>query len=146
MYWRILKKDLKRKRTMNIILFLFIMLAAMFIASGTSNMVTISTALDKFFEKAGVPDHWIVFRDKDNKEKYKDFADANNYNYKFNEMIYGQSDDIKIDGEKSNYSNILCIETLENPLKLFDSNDNEIKEVADGEIYVTASLFNSNVS
>ncbi len=146
MYWRILKKDLKRKRTMNIILFLFIMLAAMFIASGTSNMVTISTALDKFFEKAGVPDHLIVFKDKDNKEKYKDFADANNYNYKFNEMIYGQSDDIKIDGEKSNYSNILCIETLENPLKLFDSNDNEIKEVADGEIYVTASLFNSNVN
>lgn len=146
MYWRILKKDLKRKRTMNIILLLFIMLAAMFIASGTSNMVTISTALDKFFEKAGVPDQWIVFNNMENKEKFKNFADANNYNCKFNEMIYVQSDNIKIDGEKSGYSNILCIETTENPVKLFDSNDNEIKEVADGEIYVTASLFNSNVN
>lgn len=146
MYWRILKKDLKRKRTMNIILLLFIMLATMFIASGTSNMVTISTALDKFFEKAGVPDQWIVFNNMENKEKFKNFADANNYNCKFNEMIYVQSDNIKIDGEKSGYSNILCIETTENPVKLFDSNDNEIKEVADGEIYVTASLFNSNVN
>lgn len=146
MYWRILKKDLKRKRTMNIILLLFIMLAAMFIASGTSNMVTIFTALDNFLENAGVPDQWIVFNDKENKEKYENFAGANNYNCKFNEMIYVQSDDIKIDGEKSSYSNILCIETLENPVKLFDSNDNEIKEVADGEIYVTASLFNSGVN
>ena len=46
MYWHILKKDLKRKKTMNIILLLFVLLASMFIASGVSNMVTIFSALD----------------------------------------------------------------------------------------------------
>ncbi len=38
MYWRILRKDLKRKKTMNFVLLLFILLAAMFIASGGGNM------------------------------------------------------------------------------------------------------------
>ena len=74
MYWRILRKDLKRKKTMNFVLLLFILLAAMFIASGGGNMVTIFTALDDYFEMAGVPDYWFVFNDIDNKGKYEDFV------------------------------------------------------------------------
>ena len=38
MLCRILKKDLKRKKTMNIILFAFILLATMFVSSGLSNV------------------------------------------------------------------------------------------------------------
>ena len=41
MYLNILKRDLKRNRTMNIILLLFVILAAMFVASGLNNVVTI---------------------------------------------------------------------------------------------------------
>lgn len=55
MYLRILKKDLKRKKTMNLILLIFIILAAMFIASSVGNMVTVFTALDAYFEKAHNP-------------------------------------------------------------------------------------------
>ena len=51
MYLRILRKDLKRKKTMNIILLIFILLSATFIASSVNNIVTVSTALDYFFEK-----------------------------------------------------------------------------------------------
>lgn len=56
MYLQILKKDLKRKKTMNLILLIFIILAATFIASSANNMVTVTTALDSYFEKAEVPD------------------------------------------------------------------------------------------
>lgn len=41
MFFRILKKDLKRKKTMNIILFAFILLATMFVSSGLSNVVAV---------------------------------------------------------------------------------------------------------
>ena len=41
MIFHILKNDLKRKKTMNIILFLFIVLATMFVASGINNVITV---------------------------------------------------------------------------------------------------------
>ena len=60
MFWRILKKDLKRKRTMNIILLVFIILATMFMSSGVSNIITVTAALDNYFEMADVPDYWAM--------------------------------------------------------------------------------------
>lgn len=60
MFWRILKKDLKRKKTMNVILLVFIILASMFMASGVSNIITVTTALDRYFEMADVPDYWAM--------------------------------------------------------------------------------------
>lgn len=60
MFWRILKKDLKRKKTMNIILLVFIILASMFMSSGVSNIITVTTALDSYFEMADVPDYWAI--------------------------------------------------------------------------------------
>ena len=47
MYLQILKKDLKRKRAMNVILLVFIILASMFMSSGVSNIITVTTALDR---------------------------------------------------------------------------------------------------
>lgn len=44
MYLNILKKDLKRKKTMNMILLVFIILATMFVASGLNNVFTVRTA------------------------------------------------------------------------------------------------------
>ena len=41
MLFRILKKDLKRKKVMNAILLCFILLATMFVASGISNVVSV---------------------------------------------------------------------------------------------------------
>ena len=41
MFLKILKKDLKRSKTMNIILFLFIILATTFVASGLNNVISV---------------------------------------------------------------------------------------------------------
>ena len=45
MFFRILKKDLKRKKVMNAILLSFILLATMFVASGISNVVSVMNDL-----------------------------------------------------------------------------------------------------
>ena len=52
MNFRILKKDLKRKKSINIILLIFIALATTFIASSVTNMSVILNATDDFFEAA----------------------------------------------------------------------------------------------
>ena len=52
MYLNILKKDLKRKKAMNMIILLFVILATMFVASSVNNMINVTSALDKYFEMA----------------------------------------------------------------------------------------------
>lgn len=64
MYLNILKKDLKRKRAMNIILLLFIILATMFVASSVNNIINVTTALDSYFEMANAPDYLVATMNK----------------------------------------------------------------------------------
>ena len=64
MYLNILKKDLNRKRAMNIILLLFMILATMFVSSSVSNIINVTTALDSYFEMANAPDYFGVTMNK----------------------------------------------------------------------------------
>ena len=64
MYLNILKKDLKRKRAMNLILLLFIILATMFVASSVNNVINVTTALDCYFEMANAPDYCVTTMNK----------------------------------------------------------------------------------
>lgn len=59
MFFRILKKDLKRKKSMNIILLIFIILATTFLASSVNNLIAISESVDYFMGKAKTPDYII---------------------------------------------------------------------------------------
>ena len=56
MFFRILKKDLSRKRGVNIILFLFMILATVFVGSSVNNIIAVSNAMDYCMEKGKVPD------------------------------------------------------------------------------------------
>lgn len=64
MYLNILKKDLKRKRAMNMILLLFIILATMFVSSSVNNIINVTTALDGYFEMANAPDYFAAIMNK----------------------------------------------------------------------------------
>ena len=64
MYLNILKKDLKRKKAMNIILLLFIVLVTMFVSSSVNNIVNVTTALDNYFEMANMPDYFVATMNK----------------------------------------------------------------------------------
>ena len=56
MFWRILKKDLKRKKTMNIILLLFVILGSMFAAAAVNNIIAVTGGIEHYFDAADVPD------------------------------------------------------------------------------------------
>ncbi|MEZ3439771.1 MAG: FtsX-like permease family protein [Oscillospiraceae bacterium] len=142
MYLRILKKDLKRKKTMNVILLIFVILAATFIASSTNNLTTVSSALDNFFEKAEVPDYWFASTNDADVERFEDFAEENGYDYSISRLIQIEPRNILAEGEKLEYSNTMCLSTL-GGIKIFDKNNEEITHINDGELYVTNHIFNS---
>ncbi len=144
MFFRILKRELKRKKTMNIILLLFIMLAAMFIASGINNMTSVMTALDGYFKKANVPDYWFATAYEEEINRYKEFAKENGYEYAITPLMQINPQNIIIKGEKFDYSNTSCVSAISDSPKVFDKNDNEVKHINDGEIYVTAEQANSD--
>ena len=63
MLLNILKKDLKRKKVMNTILFLFITLCAVFLASSVSNLIVTINALDYFAQQSELSDYFIFTLD-----------------------------------------------------------------------------------
>lgn len=60
MFWRILKKDLKRKKTMNIILLLFVILCSMFAAAAVNNIIAVTGGIEYYFDAADVPDVTVL--------------------------------------------------------------------------------------
>ena len=62
MFFDILKRDLKRKKTMNIIILLFVILSVMFVSSSVTNLTAVTGSLDSFFDKAGVGDYIALER------------------------------------------------------------------------------------
>lgn len=142
MYLSILKKDLRRKKTMNIILLIFVILAAMFIASSANNLLTVSTALDSYLKKAEVPDYWFSTVFEADVEKFAEFADDNDYEYKKEKLIQVNPKNITVNSEEFDYTNTTCLSSLDIG-KVFDSDGNQITEINDGEIYVASDIFNS---
>lgn len=144
MYLRILKRDLKRKKTMNVILLIFIILASTFIASSVSNMLSVSTAMDSYLKKAGMPNYWFCTADKGEVDRFESFAKKEGYGYRSSELLQVVPEDIRVDGKEFDYSNTCVLSSLRNSMKVFDRENEELKKVNDGEIYVAAYMYFTN--
>lgn len=142
MFFRILKKDLKRKRTMNFILFLFIILATMFLASSVSNLMSVNGAVDYFMEISKVPDYFTIALTDGTEDVItdylKDCSDVTEYevvdtfNVTNERISILEAADEKAD--KYERTNTLAIQAVpENFMKVFDREDNPI-QLKNGEI------------
>lgn len=60
MLFTILKKDLQKRMGVNVILFLFITLATVFLASNVNNIMVVRSAVDYYMEYADVPDFSLL--------------------------------------------------------------------------------------
>lgn len=143
MYLQILKKDLNRKKTMNLILFLFIILAATFIAGSVNNMVSVMTALDTFFEKAEVPDYLLSYAGQEQSDQFEQFAKQEGYTFRQQEVLQIDPKDLEKEDGEMEYNNTITLSRLGNTVKIFDKNDEEITEIKDGEIYFAVKVLES---
>ena len=146
MYLRILKRDLKRNKTMNIILLLFTILAATFVASGLNNVITILNGTDYFFEKAGLMDYVVFtqFGDGGTTQILDKCAEVKEY--RAERCIWASNDDVTIDGKKlSSKNKTLVIQPIsEKQQKFFLENNEQLSNVKSGEIYITAGILKKN--
>ena len=141
MYLRILKKDLKRKRAMNVILLVFIMLASMFMSSGVSNIITVTTALDSYFEMADVPDYWVMSEnrstDKDINGTLENASAIDEFSIE--EFVRVSRSNITQEGGSLNDSNINQILVLQSDrdmgINYFLDDGSILKSVPKGMIY-----------
>lgn len=105
MSFQILKKDMVKRKAINFILFLFIILATIFLASSVNNILVVAKSLDYFMEVANVPDiNVIVNSDQEKTEidhwlkKQKEQQLINNYDY--NRLITVANKSIQINKGK----------------------------------------------
>ena len=150
MYLQILKKDLKRKRTMNAILLVFIILASMFVSSGMSNIITVTTALDRYFEMADVPDYFALSENKScSKDIYGTLENASAIDeFRIEEAIRMSQSNITRDGEPLNASNLSQTLVLQSGrdmgINYFLDDGSILKSVPRGKIY-TAGFTEKNM-
>ena len=149
MFFDVLKRDLKRKKTLNVIILLFVILSVMFISSSVMNLTAVTGSLDSFFDKAGVGDYTVFERGGGtmtvadavkNAEGVTDFKQEECIFLSGHKFVGREKEK---DSQNANTSLVCCLS--HQIQRYFDGSDNEITEVADGEVYVRQSLLdNSN--
>lgn len=144
MFWRILKKDLKRKKTMNTILLLFVVLCSMFAAASVNNIIAVVGGLDYYFEKAELGDYFIIERSTGGEDTISKILkhSENVSGYKTYNVVNASCDDLKTDsGKLMEFSNIALICDINNTKQNFFGMDNEvITDVEKGKVYITGSV------
>ena len=141
MYLNILKKDLKRKKTMNIILLIFIIIATMFVSSSVNNIISVTSALDNYLDMANAPDYLIATMNKTYENDVETILNSANTieNYSVEKMlflapenfIFGDENIKALDGTNMIQSD------EELALNYFLSDGSILKEVKPGELYMT---------
>ncbi len=94
MWFEILKKDLMKQKSVNIILFLFITLSTIFLASSVSNIHVVMNGLKTFMKYANVSDVMVVLGGEDEKEAFEEWIESRS---EITEYAYEQLCQIKAD-------------------------------------------------
>lgn len=76
MLFHLLKKDLKKRKGVNVILFLFITLATVFLASSVNNILIVSSAVPYYMEYANVPDVNLIINSEKEKDEITNWIDT----------------------------------------------------------------------
>ena len=89
MYLNILKKDFKRKKTMNCIILLFVVLSTLFFASSMNNILSVIGGLDRYLDMAGMMSQVAMISEPDSGEPFADQLRNNDKVTDFSRMFAG---------------------------------------------------------
>ena len=141
MYLNILKKDLKRKKTMNIILLIFIIIATMFVSSSVNNIISVTSALDNYLDMANAPDYLIATMNKTYENDVETILNSANTieNYSVEKMLFLAPENFifKDENIKALEGTNMIQSDEELALNYFLSDGSILKDVKPGELYMT---------
>ena len=141
MYIDILKRDMRRKKSMNVIVLVFIIMATMFVSSSANNIISVTSALDNYFEMAGAPDFMFATMNK------AGIADIDGVistatavdSVRSEKIIYASSTELKWNREDIKLSagtNVLQSDR-DMALNYFLDDGSILKSVKQGDVYIT---------
>ncbi|MCR5797428.1 MAG: FtsX-like permease family protein [Eubacterium sp.] len=139
----ILKKDLKREKTMNTVLFLFIILSTILVASGINNIVSVTNGLDFFLDKAGIGEY--VYETLSGDTKFEEKLKTAKYveSYKKESMSVLAKKDIVLEGKRKVDSEVDVCKLSEGSLTYFDSENRVMNHVEPGHAWINVNMKNS---
>ena len=152
MFFEILKRDLKRKKTMNFIIFIFVIMSVTFVCSSVTNLSGTFNSLDKYFADAGVGDFIALERAQGAEKSAEEIARELPYvnEIKSEEVLYNV-EGIKVkSGEIIKAAEIVMISSFDRRINKFYYSDKnlEITEIPKGGVYLRKSaleILNSDV-
>ena len=150
MLFRILKKDIRRRKTMNLILLLFVILATMFVASGLSNVMTVLNGTDYYMDKAGLGDYVVITQGEDAFDGPEDLESHLKKNekvkgYRLEHYIALARKDLTCNGKKAQSDSTMMLTSIEDDgLTYFDKDNREITGVEEGYTYVQLRFLTGN--
>ena len=148
MYLNILKKDLKRKKAMNAILLLFVILATMFVSSSVNNILTATTSLDRYMDMANAPDYLGITLNKALQVDVDGILDSapSIDSYSVETMLVMSNDNIILEPDvppiKGGTHFLLSDDHFSQ--NYFLSDNSILETVPQGQIYITAVLAKVN--
>lgn len=140
MILNMLKKDLKRKKTMNAILLLFVIMCSMFAAASINNIAAVTGGIESYFDKAEVPDMTANIQPGDDfEDKVRALPSVSSVKSS-DAICLVSSKDLSYKGRKmDNFINPpYLVSARDMAVKYFDENDRLIKSVPKGCFYATA--------
>ncbi len=141
MYLNILKKDLKRKKAMNVILLVFIILATMFVSSSVNNILSVTTALDDYLEMADAPDYLVTTMNKSlSVDINEEIKSANAIErYEIENMVFLSPENLIFENDEINIQGGTNLVHSDISLNYFLSDGSILETVNKGELYMTES-------
>ena len=140
MFLRILKRDLKRKRVMNVILLIFIIMCSMFAAASVSSISAVTGGIDSYFDKAEVPD--LIVRCPYNSELDEEIRSLPGVRSIKTEhhLTVLDSGCFRLEGRRmDNFTNSAqLMNSDERAIVYFDEHNRELGGLAKGEFYATS--------
>lgn len=146
---RMLKKDLMHRKSVNLILFLFITIATVFLASSVNNILVVSSSVDYYMDYANIPDVNLVAVNSGEKEKIMKWIETEApgvKDYGYQEMLSVEQKNLhRENGKKFNAEglSLFLSEESSDYCKGFDP-DGGALHLQDDEIGMPAFLMDKN--
>ncbi len=153
MYFRILRKDLKRKKSINLILLVFIFLSTMFIAGSLNNFAVILNGVENFMNQSGIGDFLIVTMSgtgelSENDKKIEELLNKQEQveRYTEDESLFFTKNQLRIENGKTVVlDNTAILNSFDiHQQKFYDKENCEITRMKNGMIYISQRLAEKN--
>lgn len=144
MFRKILGNDLKRKKSMNFIILIFIILAATFISGAVQNISVVTNGIDYYLEQANVSDFLMIAMGsgEENNQAIETFLQEEDSVSDYlveHTFIADQLEDK--DRDVLEFSNTCIIDQVDvSPQNFFDKDNKKIEQIAKGEVYLSRAL------